>query len=100
MLSGNCTEALSIQAIVTLSYCSAKLINNGISPLPFPPRAAKAILVHKARGEGQGEGTCSALCNVMVYSTTTWPLGRYGLAHHGLASPLYQRRKCSARTRN
>src|SRR5438552_17905557 len=36
MLSGNCTEALSIQANVTLSYCSAKLINNGIAPLPFP----------------------------------------------------------------
>src|SRR5213592_2853959 len=67
MLSGNCTEALSIQANVTISGSSAKLIKNGIAPLPFPPRAAEAILVHKARGEGQGEGTCSILCNVRVY---------------------------------
>jgi hypothetical protein len=38
-------------------------------PSPVPsPRAAKTILVHKARGEGQGEGTCSVLCNVRVYS--------------------------------
>src|SRR5438045_6975751 len=36
-------------------------------PSPVPsPRAAKAILVQKARGEGQGEGTCSILCNVRV----------------------------------
>src|SRR5438034_11641976 len=66
MLSGNCTEALSIQANVTISGSSAKLIKNDIAPLPFPPRAAKAILVHQARGEGQGEGTCSILCNVRV----------------------------------
>src|SRR6266702_7208900 len=66
MLSGNCTEALSIQANVTISGSSAKLIKNGIAPLPFPPRAAKAILVHKARGEGQGQGTCSILSNVRV----------------------------------
>src|SRR6266536_111342 len=67
MLSEDCTEALSIQANVTISGSSAKLINNDIAPLPFPPRAAKAILVHQARGEGQGEGTCSILCNVRVY---------------------------------
>src|SRR5438046_7299792 len=67
MLSGNCTKALSIQANVTISGSSAKLIKNDIAPLPFPPRAAKAILVHQARGEGQGEGTCSILCNVMLY---------------------------------
>src|SRR5437762_7242181 len=66
MLSRNCTEALSIQATVTISGSSAKLIKNDIAPLPFPPRAAKAILVHQARGEGQGEGTCSILCNVRV----------------------------------
>src|SRR6266536_2430261 len=70
MLSGNCTEASSIQANVTISGSSAKLIKNGIAPLPFPPRAAKAILVHQARGEGQGEGTCSILCNVRVSSQT------------------------------
>src|SRR6266550_3813982 len=79
MLSGNCTEALSTQANVTISGSSAKLIKNGIAPLPFPPRAAKTILVHKARGEGHlpaapaaaqagGEGTCSILCNVRVNS--------------------------------
>src|SRR6266487_6436248 len=79
MLSGNCTEALSIQANVTISGSSTKLIKNGIAPLPFPPRAATAMLVHKARGEGHlpaataaaqagGEGTCSILCNVRVNS--------------------------------
>src|SRR5204863_10151410 len=36
MLSGNFTEALSIQANVTISSSSAKLIKNGIAPLPFP----------------------------------------------------------------
>src|SRR2546426_8137974 len=36
MLSGNCTEALSIQANVTISCSSARLIKNGIAPLPFP----------------------------------------------------------------
>src|SRR5713101_6504938 len=36
MLSGNCTEALSIQANVTISCSSAKLIKNGTAPLPFP----------------------------------------------------------------
>src|SRR5437667_4330257 len=36
MLSGNCTEALSIQANATISGSSAKLIKNGIAPLPFP----------------------------------------------------------------
>src|SRR5258705_446162 len=77
MLSGKCTEALSIQASVTISGSIAKLIKNGIAPLAFPPRAAKAILVHKARGEGHlpvataaaqagGEATCSILSNVRV----------------------------------
>src|SRR5438876_11645795 len=36
MLSGNCTEALSIQANVRISGSIAKLIKNGIAPLPFP----------------------------------------------------------------
>src|SRR5439155_10388061 len=36
MLSGKCTEALSIQANVTISGSSAKLIKNDIAPLPFP----------------------------------------------------------------
>src|SRR6185503_318415 len=36
MLSGNCTEALSIEANVTISCSSAKLIKNGIALLPFP----------------------------------------------------------------
>src|SRR2546426_10210955 len=41
-------------------------------PSPVPsPRAAEAIPVHKARGEGQGEGTFSILCNVRVYSAST-----------------------------
>src|SRR6266516_2970315 len=71
MLSGNCTEILSIQANVTISGSSAKLIKNGIAPHPFPlPALLKAILVHEARGEGQGEGTCSILCNVRVLRST------------------------------
>src|SRR5213595_4101232 len=36
MLRGNGTEALSIQANVMISGSSAKLIKNGIAPLPFP----------------------------------------------------------------
>src|SRR5205809_7449238 len=36
MLSGNCTEALPIQANVAISGSSAKLIKNDIAPLPFP----------------------------------------------------------------
>src|SRR5882724_11203960 len=36
MLSGNCTEALSIQANVAISGSSARLIKNGIALLPFP----------------------------------------------------------------
>src|SRR5205823_3851247 len=36
MLSGNCTEALLIQANVTISDSSAKLIKDDIAPLPFP----------------------------------------------------------------
>src|SRR5207249_139076 len=39
-------------------------------PVPSP-RAAKAILVHKARGEGQGEGTPSILCNLRVDSLSS-----------------------------
>src|SRR5438046_1886364 len=66
MLSGNCTEALSIQANVTLSYCSAKLIKNGIAPLPCSLPALLKQYWYIKRGEGQGEGTCSILCNVRV----------------------------------
>src|SRR5881394_2686232 len=36
MLSGNCTDALSIQANVMISSSSATIIKNGIAPLPFP----------------------------------------------------------------
>src|SRR5207249_4426548 len=32
----HCTEAMSIQANVMISGSSAKLIKNGIAPLPFP----------------------------------------------------------------
>src|SRR5437773_12115072 len=67
MLNGNCTEALSIKANVTISCSRVKPIENGIAPLPFPPALLKQILVHEARGEGQGEGTCSILCNVRVH---------------------------------
>src|SRR5205814_4787835 len=66
MLSGNCTEALSIQANVTISGPSTKLIKNGIAPLPFPLPALLKQYWYIKRGEGQGEGTCSILCNVRV----------------------------------
>src|SRR6266568_9055392 len=51
MLSGNCTEALSIQATVTISGSSAKLIKNGIAPLPFPLPALLKQYWYIKRGE-------------------------------------------------
>src|SRR5437667_11781213 len=51
MLSGNCTEALSIQANVTISCSSAKLIKNGIAPLPFPLPALLKQYWYIQRGE-------------------------------------------------
>src|SRR2546428_4146746 len=51
MLSGNCTEALSIQATVTISGSSAKLIKNGITPLPFPLPALLKQYWYIKRGE-------------------------------------------------
>src|SRR6266853_2460403 len=51
MLSGNCTEALSIQANVTISCSSAKLIKNGIAPLPFPLPALLQQYWYIKRGE-------------------------------------------------
>src|SRR5213593_1422797 len=51
MLSGNCTAALSIQANVTISCSSAKLIKNGIAPLPFPLPALLKQHWYIKRGE-------------------------------------------------
>src|SRR6266568_7730043 len=51
MLSGNYTKALSIQANVTISCSSAKLIKNGISPLPFPLPALLKRCPYIKRGE-------------------------------------------------
>src|ERR1043166_10047285 len=51
MLSGNCTEAFSIQANVTISCSSAKLIKNGIAPLPFPLPALLKQYGYIKRGE-------------------------------------------------
>src|SRR6266567_8955706 len=51
MLSGNCTEALSIQANVSISCSSAKLIKNGIAPLPFPLPALLQPYGYIKRGE-------------------------------------------------
>src|SRR5436190_9295852 len=51
MLSGNCTEALSIQANVTISCSSARLIKNGIAPLPFPLPALLKQYWYIRRGE-------------------------------------------------
>src|SRR6266513_414115 len=97
MLSANCTEALSIEANVTISGSSAKLIKNGIAPLPFPPRAAKAILLHQARGEGQGEGTCCILCNGRVNerlqysSASSIAIGGIGFSAPAAGFRLWQR---------
>jgi len=54
MLSGNCTGTLSIQANVTISGSSAKLIKNGIAPLSFPLPALLNQYWYIKRGEGQG----------------------------------------------
>src|SRR5438552_3415121 len=54
MLSGNCTEALSIQANVTISGSSAKLIKNDIAPLPFPLPALLKQYWYIKRGERVG----------------------------------------------
>src|SRR5438874_11410017 len=51
MLSGNCTEALPVQAKVTISGSSAKLIKNGIAPLPFPLPALLKQYWYIKRGE-------------------------------------------------
>src|SRR5437879_2149379 len=51
MLSGNCTEALSIQATITISCSSAKLIKNGIAPLPCPLPALLKQHWYIKRGE-------------------------------------------------
>src|SRR6266496_3126414 len=47
----NCTEALSIQASVTISGSSARLIKNGIAPLPFPLPALLKQYWYIKRGE-------------------------------------------------
>src|SRR5438477_9995043 len=51
MLIGKCTEALSIQANVTISCSGAKLIKNGIAPLPFPLPALLKQYWYIKRGE-------------------------------------------------
>src|SRR2546426_10210956 len=51
MLSGNCTETLSIQVSVTIPCSRAKLITNGIAPLPFPLPALLKQFRYIKRGE-------------------------------------------------
>src|SRR6266511_3140212 len=51
MLSGNCADALSIRANVTISGSSAKLIKNDIAPLPFPLPALLKKYYYIKRGE-------------------------------------------------
>src|SRR6266516_5856815 len=51
MLSRTCTEALSIQANVTISGSIAKLIRNNIAPLPFPLPAPLLQYWYIKRGE-------------------------------------------------
>src|SRR6266516_6586029 len=91
MLSGNCTEALSFQANVTISGSSANLIKNGIAPLPFPLPALLEQYWYIKRGERvKGEGTCSILCNIRVYGSRL-------LAYFGELALVYEnfvRRRC------
>src|SRR2546428_4646798 len=54
-------------ANVTISGSSAKLIKNGIAPLPFPLPALLKEYGYIKRG-GEGQGTCSILCNVRIDS--------------------------------
>src|SRR6266702_5261903 len=65
MLSGNCTEALSIQANVKISGSSAKLIRNSIAPLPFPTaielRSADFSPPRSGPAQTAGSGLKSAL---------------------------------------
>src|SRR6266540_6774840 len=51
MLSGHCTEALSIQVNVTISGSRAKLIKSDIAPLPFPLPALLKQYWYIKRGE-------------------------------------------------
>jgi hypothetical protein len=51
MFSGNCTEALSIQANLMISGSSATLIRNGIAPLQFPLPALLKHYWYIKRGE-------------------------------------------------
>src|SRR5881394_4636375 len=51
MLSGNCTEALSVQAHVTIASSSAKFMNNGSAPLRFPLPALLKQYWYSKRGE-------------------------------------------------
>src|SRR6266542_3387405 len=81
MLSGNRTEELSIQANVTIQAPGQNSLKMTL-PLSRSPRVAKAILVHKARGEGQGEGTCSILCNVSRVKSS--PTRCFGFRGFGL----------------
>src|SRR5438477_9492435 len=67
MLSGNCTEALSIQATVTISGSSAKLIQNGIAPLPFPLPARPKQSWYVKRGE-------RVTGHAQFYATLGWSL--------------------------
>src|SRR6266404_3063427 len=51
MLSRNCTATFSSRANVTHSCCSAKLIHNGIAPLPVPLPALLMQYCYMKRGD-------------------------------------------------
>ena len=79
MLSGNCTEALPVQAKVTISGSSAKLIKNGIAPLPFLPALLKQYWYPKrgervrVRGHAPFYGTLRLIQRLLVAQAANSP---------------------------
>src|SRR5438093_1946378 len=76
MLSGYCTEALSIQANGTISGSSTKLTKNGIAPLPFPLPALLKQCPYIKRGERvrvRGHAPFYATLGLSPTSTRNFP---------------------------
>src|SRR5437867_3462221 len=76
MLRGNCTEALSIQANVTISDSRTKLIKNDTAPLPFPLPALLKQYCYIKRGERVRVRGHAPLYATLGFShEMTWPCG-------------------------
>src|SRR5437867_10402504 len=94
MLSGYCTEALSIQANVTISGFSAKRIKNGTVPLPFPlPALIKQYWYIKrgervrVRGHAQFHGTLGSVRHAEILDQV-----RHVLLRQAYFQPLWHQR--------